>query len=676
MRRTLLFLTITACWTALCLAQQPMPIQRISLYKNGMAYIVRGGEISQPIRLAFHPDEMNDILKTFSAWNPQSGQLYSLGYTTGIPTGQLLGRYPFDLRDPEAGMATFLTQVKGAPISLEVAGRTLQGKLMAVSPGKRSAGPDALVDDHRISVLQDSGSVQTVWLSQLRWLRMEDAPLQNQLRSYLEILAEGSQDVTREISIYPAEQPGPIRAAYLQQFPVWKTTYRLQFDGREANIEGWALIDNPTGESWEGVELTLISGMPVSFVMDLYQPLYASRTEVPVPGARVAAPRSYETAVRTRQAQEEAKPPPARARRESRIQDLALSRRPATALMKLSVGAMPAEAPPVDFQQAQATQIQDYFEYRFPFPVRLAGRQSAFLPFIRKPIQAERVSIFNARQDRIHPLNGARLHNNSGVPLEAGPVTVFEQGRYAGEAVLEYMPRDDRRFISYGVDYEIVVSLDQSLGAETVTGVKIQRGVATIQRERTETRKYLMRNKASRAKTLWIEHPRQKGRELKGGQPEEMTESFYRFRTTLEVGEEKELPVSEILSRRTALRIADADKDRIEVFFSGWRIPAALQAKLDAIIDIRQRRSEGRGRLSDLEGEIASISKDQERLRENLKALGSSREESPLRNRYVQKLAGQEDRLDQLREEVARVRGEVRALQSELAQKVAALEWE
>lgn len=676
MKRTLLVLTLTAYWTGLSLAQQ-LPIQRIYLYKNGMAYLVRSGEISQPIRLAFHPEEMNDILKTFTAWNPQSGQLYSLGYTTGIPTAQLLGRFPFDLRDPGTGMATFLTQVKGAPISLEVGGSSLSGKLLAVNPAKRAAGPDTLVDDFQLSVLQESGSVRTVWLSQLGSLRMEDAQLQSQLQSYLEILAEGSQDVTREISIYPAERPGPIRAAYLQQFPVWKTSYRLQFDNdSKANIEGWALIDNPTGEGWEGVELTLISGMPVSFVMDLYQPLYASRAEVPVPGARVAAPRVYETAVRTKQAPE-AEQRADRARRESRaMQDMPMMARAPTALAQLSPGAASAEAPPGDFQQAEATQIQDYFEYRFPFPVRLAGRQSAFLPFLRKPVEAERVSIFNARQDRTNPLSGARLHNNSGVPLEAGPVTVFEQGRYAGEAVLEYMPRDDRRFISYGVDYEIVVTLDQSRGVETVTGVKIQRGVATIQRERTETHKYLMRNKASRSKTLWIEHPRQAGRELKGDQPEETTEGFYRFRTTLQAGEEKVLPVSEVLSRRTALRIADADRDRIQVFFSGWRIPAALREKLDDIIDTRQRMSERRTRQSDLEREISAISNDQDRLRENLKALGSSREESPLRNRYVQQLAGQEDRLDQLRTEVASVRAEVRALESELARKVAALQWE
>src|SRR5678816_2237728 len=92
-------------------AQQPLAITRVLLYKNGMAYIVRSGQIGSPVSLTFHPDDMNDVLKSFTAWNPDTGALYSVGYTTGIPSSRTLSRFPFDISSPAMGLGGFLVQV-------------------------------------------------------------------------------------------------------------------------------------------------------------------------------------------------------------------------------------------------------------------------------------------------------------------------------------------------------------------------------------------------------------------------------------------------------------------------------------------------------------------------------------------------------------------------------------
>ena len=52
---------------------------------------------------------------------------------------------------------------------------------------------------------------------------------------------------------------------------------------------------------------------------------------------------------------------------------------------------------------AEATQFEDCFEYKFPFPVQLASRQSALLPFLQKTLNVERLSIFNGGIDRGNP---------------------------------------------------------------------------------------------------------------------------------------------------------------------------------------------------------------------------------------------------------------------------------
>src|SRR6266446_3328317 len=278
-------------------AQQPLPIKQVLLSKNGMAYIVRVGQISAPINLVFHPEDMNDVLKSFTAWNPDTSALYSVGYTTGIPSSYMLGRFPFDIRNPDIGLGGFLTQVKGAAVKFDVGGKPLEGRLVAVQQADHVITQQTSTSDYRLTLLLADGSLQTVWLSEVRSVEFADAALRDQLRSYLDVLKEGRQDVTREISVYPVPAAGPIRVAYLQQFPLWKTSYRVDLEKTNSHIQGWAQIDNPTGESWDNVEVSLLSGTPVSFVMNLYDPLYTSRTSVAVPGGQVAAPRQYEAAV-------------------------------------------------------------------------------------------------------------------------------------------------------------------------------------------------------------------------------------------------------------------------------------------------------------------------------------------------------------------------------------------
>src|SRR5262249_33630132 len=45
-------------------------------------------------------------------------------------------------------------------------------------------------------------------------------------------------------------------------------------------LQGWAVVENPTDEDWKDVRMALVSGRPISFQMDLYQPLYVPRPVV------------------------------------------------------------------------------------------------------------------------------------------------------------------------------------------------------------------------------------------------------------------------------------------------------------------------------------------------------------------------------------------------------------
>ncbi len=686
MLKSVLLVVSLLLGTQLVIAQQPLPIARVLLYKNGMAYIVRSGQLTAPLSLTFHPEDMNDVLKSFSAWNPDSGALYSVGYTAGVPSSRMLGRFPFDLAARDTGLGDFLTQVKGAAIRLSMGTTTLQGVLAAVQRTDRVVAQTS-TSDYRLTVQVRDGSLQTVWLSDVRSVEFVDPRLRDQLKAYLDVLAQGRQDVTREVSIYPVPAAGPIRVAYLQQFPLWKTSYRVDLGDRESRIQGWAQIDNPTGESWNNVEVSLLSGSPVSFIMNLYEPLYTNRATVGVPGAQVAAPRQYEAAVRTAQdgGLGRANAPQgttfAAGGRGGAGSGGGTGRGAGVGPMAESVTVTGA-APIAGVQSAarvqaeslpDATQVEDFFEYTFPFPVQLASRQSALLPFLQKTLNVERLSIFNARADRGNPRIGAEIQNATDIPFEPGPVTFFESGRYAGEAVLNYLSRGEKSLVSYGVDHDVQIASKLQNRPETTTRLTVSHGIAVLFTESVVTTTYEIRNKGGK-KTLVVEHPRVNDRTLKGVEPWETTGGFYRFRLNLEASQEITLPVGEVIARQTQVALNSLRRNQLAMF-AGKETPQAVRDTLGRIVEVQEQIAALQSDIGVTNAAIDGFFRDQERLRENIKALHDTREEQQLRRRYLDQLSKQEDQIQSSRAHADAVSKDVAAAGERLGDLISNLSW-
>jgi iron-sulfur cluster repair protein YtfE (RIC family) len=81
-------------------------------------------------------------------------------------------------------------------------------------------------------------------------------------------------------------------------------------------------------------------------------------------------------------------------------------------------------------------------------------------------------------------------------------------------------------------------------------------------------------------------------------------------------------------------------------------------------------------RVADIEAERARITADQQRVRENMKALRGSSEERQLLQRYTRQLDEQEDRLAALQQESARIAAQKAAASAELSQLIAAVSFE
>jgi hypothetical protein len=107
--------------------------------------------------------------------------------------------------------------------------------------------------------------------------------------------------------------------------------------------------------------------------------------------------------------------------------------------------------------QASGAKVGEAFENTV-HDVTLARQKSSMIPILAGPMQAQRLSIYNASVLPNNPLLGARLTNTSGGYIMQGPVTVLDHGIYAGDAQILDMPPDAKRLISYGVDQRMQVN--------------------------------------------------------------------------------------------------------------------------------------------------------------------------------------------------------------------------
>src|SRR5439155_15032367 len=80
---------------------------------------------------------------------------------------------------------------------------------------------------------------------------------------------------------FAGEGKRKVEVGYVVENPIWKTSYRLVLGDQDKRfLQGWAVVENPTDEDWAKVTMALVSGRPISFKMDLYNPLYVGRPTV------------------------------------------------------------------------------------------------------------------------------------------------------------------------------------------------------------------------------------------------------------------------------------------------------------------------------------------------------------------------------------------------------------
>lgn len=314
-----------------------------------------------------------------------------------------------------------------------------------------------------------------------------------------------------------------------------------------------------------------------------------------------------------------------------------------------------------------AQELGDLFEYKLKDPITIQKNRSALVPIAQGTIGAEKVSIWNERSGAARPERALWLTNTTGLTLDGGSFSVMEEDTFAGEGVFEPIRPNEKRLVSYAADLALIASSKIGSEQQRVTRARASGGMLIQEHEVRERKTYTFRNEDTSPRTVIVEHPARPGFELRGdAKPIETTPDSMRFRIAVPSKQTVALVVDEGRPVQTTFAIADMTGDRVELFLRQKSIDGALADALRKVIAQKQVVDDIEAQKSERDDESEKIFDDQQRLRENMKALKGSPEEKALLQRYAQQLDAQETRLAALRRETAQLETRRAAAQTEL----------
>jgi hypothetical protein len=632
-----------------------LPIREVVLYKSGVGYFERAGTLraGESARLEFKAADMNDVLKSLTISDKSGAKVSGLRYDSSEPLEQKLAEFPFKI-DGQASLAAFLDQMKGARVEMKYGAETIAGTIVSARLAELE---DKKPEREQIVLLTDSGDLRTLDLAAASAIRLSDPKMQLQLKDYLLAMNQARSRDKRSVYIDSTDaKERQIAAAYMTPAPVWKSSYRLIFnDKTEPTLEGWAIIDNTSGEDWTNVLLAVVSGRPVSFISRLYEPKYVARQMVELPDDQAAGPVVYNGALDDLRAV--APPPPPAAPMPMQARSMAKTAgRPGGVVGGFAQNRLRDEEQNQKYDvnstvavNVASADLGELFEYRFASPITVKKDESAMLPFLQQKIGSRKLLIYSENYGE-HPMSAAELTNSTGKTLDGGPITVFDANSYGGEALMTTLKAGDKRLISYAVDLGTRVTTKFDTTRNLVREIHVNRGLLTARSAMQETRTYTIRNVDQKAKTLIIEHGQRPEYKLLDQKPAETTTNAYRFEVKLGPDSTTRFPVSEERVYDTTTAVSSLTPDVLLTYVQNKAISDAGRRALQQIIDQKRQIADMDNQVRQLDSDINSLVSDQNRIRQNIQSLNQVSGQQDQVQRYARQLAAQETQLASMRD--------------------------
>jgi hypothetical protein len=695
-RRTLVIFASMTILLASCILQggdPPAPISgppvtKVVLYKHGMGYIERQGKVRDTavMQLAFRADQMKDLLTSFYAVDLSGGRIVSVQYETRDPLSKQVQDILINVPE-KAALSQFLTQLKGARISVKASGESIVGRVLGTEPITEPIGGGPSVrPSFRLVVLTDAGPIRSADLFSITEFSLADENLQRDLSRLLDLTLDSKYTNRKKLTLTSAGQgEREVRLGYLVEMPIWKASYRLILNSKDkesALLQGWAQAENTTEEDWKDISLSFVAGNPFSYSMDLYAPLYVKRPQVPIPGLQDLAVDWSQTTPPETDAKEKAAKPPSPAAPPVRLMG-GVANYPVAANVAQNMDEMTSEFKKViepfgDTMAAsvgaaaQGSKVGELFSYTANDKVSISRGLAALVPIVSKTVQGKRVIYYKAAFSP-KPTNAWVLRNDTDLTFEAGAVTFFEGSTSLGEGILAHtLPPGSQEVVPYAADASVDVNPRTETNRQPFYKGKLVDGTLTVTRVETLATTWKLTNRGKEPATIWLNQPRNASYRLsKPEKPLKEVDNHYRFEVALKPGETSDFVVEEKRDIQESVDVGHADLTRVRFFAAEQYLSPGTRALLADLGELMSKKAALQRQINEQQDQTRRLSDEEVRLRQNINTASSGTPaERDLRAKWMNALAAAEDSLATLRGKIDDLSGQVRQVDEDLARKI------
>jgi hypothetical protein len=629
---------------------QDLALKRVMLSSGGLGYFEYEASVDgdATLKLTVSLGQVDDVLKSLVVYDDK-GSVGGLSLPGREPLAQAFKDLPFD-QNSLVSPAELLQTLKGAQVTVG-GSRSISGRIVSVEEDS-VALPDnkGMVKRTRVTLYTDRGLQQFI-LEDAENLQFADQALRDKVGQALVAIQGNRAKDARTIDLTMRGQgKRTVRVAYIVEAPVWKASYRLTLGADPAaarsGLQGWAVVENLSGQDWKDVELTLVSGRPVAFHQALYNAYYVTRPEVPVEIAGRLMPgidRGGVTADQQRAKSSLPMPAPA----------------PYRAQQERSVGA-PAMAPPppppaelaTAAEQIEASDAATQVIFKFPRAVSVENGRTLSIPIVDRQVPAARLALYQADTAARNPLAAIRLTNDGESGLPPGIITLYERDKagsvsYVGDARLSGFPVGETRLLAYALDEKVIIERDVAQ-TDRVSSGTIANGALRLSRVMRQTTVYRVRGPAKEPRQLVVVQRRLPGWTLTKPEAKdvELSEGNYRIPFQLPGGDQTQtFEVVQEQTQQQEIRLVESAAEQIRVYAQAREFDAKTREQLTRVLQLQQAAAEAQRKVAQVDAERQAIVQEQARLRENLARVPAN---SDLQRRYLATLDKQETELEAL----------------------------
>lgn len=604
-----------------------IPIKKVTLYSSGVGYFEHKGSLNAPSKLSFpfETSSINDVLKSIVIYDPNTDSPL-ISYPSEKTLQRTLDSLSVNLSN-NPSIVEILNSLRGAEVKVFTS-KEISGKIIGAAT-KKIKKDGEVIEDSTLSILNNE-KIQVISTSEIVSYSFTDKKITDDFNRALELILSSKNSNIKNINInLLGDKKRDIAISYVVASPVWKATYRFDLSDKKSYLQGWAIVDNVGEMDWENVELSLVTSRPTSFIQNLYEPYYTNRPTIPLSIAGFADARVYKDGF---EEQEEMM-------HNKMVYESVADMAPQASVSKLT--ARNKEYAPIgQYMPANAKTAGDMFIFTTPKPITLQRQQSAMIPLIGTNFEAKKISIFDGSKASTdfatNPAIGVRFKNNSGMKLPAGPITVYDAKTYAGDALLEFLPENENRIISYGDDLSVNGILSSS-SSSFIDSATISKGVLIIKRKNVYDKTYTFKNSAKNSKTLILEHPFIHNSNLI--EPKKYSEkagNIYRFDIDLVPNKETKFIVKEETLNHERINISTLNNATLISYASDKNIPKNIKDSLKKAASLIVDANNANIELTSLQQSLSLKINEQDRIRKNIDSVKS---DSTSGKEYVKKLS-------------------------------------